>query len=189
MRIALDCDGPLYEWDKTARYMLREIRGNTGLEEPSHEWFGPNQTWHNVTNADYDWLWTNGVGLGLFRYGHVVTGAILGVRELAKDHELIVVTSRPRIAIRDTLAWLSYVELPFSGIHILSAGESKATIGADCLVDDYAENVESFTKIGRVGILFDRPWNQSIDEASIGAYRAQGWLGKGGVIDVIRGLQ
>lgn len=163
MRIAVDVDGVLYEWDRTARYMLRTYRDTV---------VGESLTWdyieQHVPRSDWGWLWTDGVDLGLFRYGHCVAGSIVGLRNLLADgHSLAVVTHRPSSAVPDTLAWLNYINIQWSEVHILSNGESKAQVDADILIDDKMENVIEWAASGRKALLFDRPWNQQIEATRI----------------------
>jgi uncharacterized HAD superfamily protein len=163
MRVAVDVDGVQYEWDKTARYMLRTHRGNTHLTSESTHW---NYIQDTVSEEDWDWLWTVGVDKGLFRYGHLVRGAIEGLRALVRDgQELMVITARPKEAVRDTLAWLTLMDIPWNGIHILSNGEPKTKIEADVLIDDKPENVMAWAQMmGRTGFLFSRAWNIAIPD-------------------------
>lgn len=165
MRIALDCDEVLYSWERTARYLLRKVYPGSvdhyDLNEPFHEWDIENQ----IGQLAYDWLFNEGVQLGLFRHGHVITGAMLGVRALkAAGHELIVVTHRPENGVRDTLAWIDFhfgaeEEYPFSGLSILSNGEPKTEVPFDVLVDDSPRNIAAASSAGRVGLLFGASWN------------------------------
>lgn len=175
MKIAIDCDGVLYEWEKTARYMLREIRGCGGLFHASDNW---DTIMNSVPEEDWRWLWTEGVRLGLFRHGHLVQGSIIGVRALRDaGHELYLVTHRPKSAVRDTTAWLelhfgSEDPYPWSGLHILSNQESKTMVDADLLIDDKPENISEWQASGREGILFSRPWNRDYRRAT---WIANGW--------------
>lgn len=171
LKIAVDADGVLYEWSKTARYMLRSYRdydvaGPMGKESTSWDYIPK-----NVAPQDWDWLWTEGVELGLFRYGHLVTGAIEGVNQLSRVGEVVLVTHRPKQAVKDTLDWLSYINLPFSGIHILTNQEPKSMVDADILIDDKPDNIFEWVMHARYAILFDREWNQ---QAQVGM-RAKGW--------------
>lgn len=192
MKIAVDCDGPLYEWDKTARYMLRTMRGCTGLSTPSREWLLPNQDWHSVTDEDWEWLWTEGVRLGLFRHGHLTTGAMVGIRDLRDaGHELVLVTHRPKEALRDTNAWLELhfgneYPYPWAGQHILSNLENKAQVDADVLIDDKPENIIDWQNAGREAILFDREWNRNFAEAT---WIATGWQPVTYIVDLIASHQ
>lgn len=160
MKIAVDCDGVVYEWHRSVRYMLRAYRGVT--MPPIAEWNEWDAPYKMMSPADRDWLWKEGVELGLFRYGHIATGAIVGLRGLlSAGHSLSVVTHRPTQAVPDTLAWLSYLNIPWSEIHILSNEEPKATIDADLLIDDKLENCNEWVASGRIALLYDRPWNQN----------------------------
>lgn len=182
-RVAIDVDGPQYEWDKTARYMLRVIRGCLGLDEPSREWLLPDQDWHSVTKADWQWLWTDGVKQGLFRYGHVTRGAIIGVRALvAKGFKLEVVTHRPSSAIKDTLAWLDLVwgdedPYPWESIKLLTNEEPKTISQAHVLIDDKPANCKEWAASGRMALLFSRPWNMAYDNDDPNIFRVLSWEG------------
>ncbi len=162
MDCAIDVDGVQYEWSKTARYMMRTYRGYSregpmGKESTSWDYIQD-----NVTKADWDWLWTEGVRQGLFRYGHLVQGAVVGLQALVTaGHNIIAVTHRPSQAVKDTMAWFTLLDLPWSGIHILTNQEPKSAVAADVLVDDKPENIEDWElTTGNRGILFGRPWNR-----------------------------
>jgi 5'(3')-deoxyribonucleotidase len=160
--VALDLDGVLYEWHRTVRYMMREYQG---VMMPDDAW----DTWdaHKLyyTPEQERWLWSEGVGLGLFRYGHVVKGAIIGMRALQlSGYRLYVVTHRPRNAVPDTIAWLNLLQKPgvvtFDGVAILSDGQPKSTIEADILVDDKPENIQEWHGHGKRAIIYDQQWNR-----------------------------
>jgi uncharacterized HAD superfamily protein len=164
LRIGLDIDGVMYHWEKTARYMLREIlpnspyKGDPALERPSTGW---NYIEHNVAPEHWKWLWSEGVKLGLFRYGHMFKGTIEAVRHLAELGDIIVITHRPAAAVPDTLAWLAYQQLPLAGVHILTHQEPKSTVEAcDFFLDDKPENCIDMNDTGAEVWLMDRPWNQ-----------------------------
>lgn len=170
MRIAVDLDGVCYEWERTVRYMLREYRGTQTV--------GPSQHWDDiqqqVSYGDWQWLWSEGVRLGLFRYGHMWKGARRGLQALHdRGHDLVVVTHRPESAVVDTAEWVAYHfrDIPLRGLNILSSGQPKTSVGWDLLVDDKPSNVREAHRAGREAILFDQPWNQE----TVAGYRARGW--------------
>lgn len=169
MRIGLDIDGVMYKWDKTARYMLREVLPNSpykygkygdwNLDQESTSW---NSIQNRVLKEHWDWLWTEGVRLGLFRYGHLYPGTIQAVRELATLGEVVAITHRPKQAVNDTLDWLSFQRLPLSGVHLLSNGESKSGVECDVYLDDKTENVvDLFENTDAMVALMRRPWNEN----------------------------
>jgi 5'(3')-deoxyribonucleotidase len=177
MKIAVDLDGVLYHWSKTARYMLRTMKG--------YEEGGPlsteSQTWDYIKDhikpEDWKWIWTGAVKLGLFRYGHVMQGGVEGIRALHdKGHRLVVVTHRPQQAVGDTIDWLAYVNLPFAGVHILTNQEPKWTVQADLLIDDKPQNLNEWVEnTNGWAIKFVQPWNQDIPTGDARIVPVYGW--------------
>jgi 5'(3')-deoxyribonucleotidase len=162
LRFGVDVDGVLYQWDKTARYMLRTMKGYSAdgpLGQPSTHW---NSIQEHVSKEDWAWLWNSGVRLGLFRYGHLYTGAIEGVRALSGMGDVVVITHRPRSAVQDTLDWLSYLKLPFTETHLLTSGQPKSQVPhCDFYVDDKPDNISDFmVNTKGIACLMRRPWNQ-----------------------------
>ena len=167
--IAVDMDEVLYSWERTARYLLRNVYPGDDvlwdLNEPFREWSVPAQ----IGDEPYRWLFDEGVEAGLFRHGHVITGAMLGVRALkAAGYKLIVVTHRPENGVQDTLAWIDFHfgaerfgPYPWSGLHILSGGEPKTSVKWDLLIDDSPANAKVARREGRKSILFGAAWNGS----------------------------
>lgn len=179
MRIGIDLDGVLYEYDKTARFMLRHYKGHSEsgpMGAPSTSW---NYIQEHIPAEDWKWLWSEGIALGLFRYGHVVTGSQSAIRDIrSAGNTVIVITHRPSEAVPDTIAWLDLFQKPeagvvLDGIHILSSGEPKSSVQADLLIDDKPSNLDDWIGHGRRGILFDRDHNQGAKPA--GSERAYGW--------------
>lgn len=166
MRIGLDVDGVIYEWDKTARYMMREVcplvtnPDDPRLRRDAQHW---NEIEEIVGKEAFDWLWTEGVRLGLFRYGHLHAGAIQAIRKLATIGDVVLITSRPKQAVNDTMAFLGYLNLPIAAIHILSNSEPKSTVKPECdiFLDDKPENVVDLqNNTDTHAYLMRRPWNE-----------------------------
>ncbi len=172
MKIGVDCDGVLYHWERTARYMLRrKLRregrpSNEALNVPSVRW---NYIKDIVEAEDWKWLWNEGVRDGLFRYGHVIGGSLEGMQALEELGEIVIVTSRPAHAVKDTIAWLGLMcdKVDLRGVHILSSGEPKSSLinaeGLDVLIDDGPHNVEDTAQnTSAVAIVYDQPWNRGL---------------------------
>jgi uncharacterized HAD superfamily protein len=114
-------------------------------------------------------------------------GAIDGLRELTKKHELIAITSRPLFFKEKTLKW---IEKYFSGIfekiiftnQYSSDGEyAKVNMsnvcqaeGIEVMLEDYIKYVNDCSRVCKRVLLFDQPWNQ-IDELPANAFRVAGW--------------
>jgi uncharacterized HAD superfamily protein len=182
MRIGVDVDGVLYHWERTARYMLRRKLGDEGRRIPE-DLYHPSDSWnaiqHSIEDEDWRWLWKEGVEQGLFRYGHVVGGSLEGLNELEERGEIVIVTSRPKHAVKDTIAWLSLMtdKINVRGIHILGTRENKSAAPIDVLIDDALHNVRDMAEAGKPSVLFDQPWNQEHieDEFPSLVVRGIGW--------------
>jgi len=161
MRFGIDVDGVLYHFQKTACYMLNSMKGyNLNYEDWTY-WNWPKDV---VSKKDWNWLWDEGVKLGLFRYGHLYKGAIEGLRALSKLGDIVIITHRPRSASKDTLDWLAYLNLPISEVHLMTEGQPKSQVKCDLYVDDKPENIEDFiSNTAGEPLLWRRPWNSTFE--------------------------
>lgn len=173
--IGVDVDGPLYQWVKTAAYMLRTYR----LCPIPHgvdwctEWDSINQY---TTSDDRKWLWSEGVDKGLFRYGFTSRGARRGLEQLHElGHTLVVATMRPENAREDTEAWLAlfFNKIPFE--LVITQGHNKNSVEASILIDDNPDTVRAWAGTYRKAILFDAPWNRADVHTGLMIQRAHGW--------------
>ena len=195
MKIGVDLDGVCYDFTGTFVYIARTYRG-IRLPDASNwnEWDWPN-LW--MTKEELDWMWTEGVRHhGMFRYGHCIKGCVTAINQLkSAGHEIIIVTHRGIDAVHDTLDWLSFMNLPISGLHILTSQEPKTSVAADVLIDDKCENLVEWAHSGRTAIRFQQPWNASMNDQYPGIVLARGWkevvmvveklaAEKAGVVDV-----
>lgn len=177
IRWGIDIDGVMYEWDRTAGYMLRNVLPNSPYSKdgpigrPSTNW---GYLKDNIAPEHWSWLWKEGVQLGLFRHGHLFPGTIEAIRKLSECGDVIAITSRPKQAVHDTMAWLAYQNLPISGLHILTNEEPKSSVLPHCDVylDDKPENCQDLLEntAGNV-FLMTRPWNTW----SMFSPRVSGW--------------
>ena len=177
MIIACDLDGVCFDYDGAARYMLRHYRGQKHLIYPSTDW---DYIERMVSPEDWQWLQNEAPKLGLYRYGHVIRGAIVGIHAIQeRGHEIHFVTHRPKLAVQDTLDWLSYVRLRPAGVRILTDQEPKRDMGADLYIDDKRETIaDIMVNTGRKAICFDQPWNQGGlpgDQDKTRFFRAHDW--------------
>lgn len=178
MRIGIDLDGVVYQWTKTARYMLREILPNSPytkdgpLGQECTEW---DYIKHNVSPEHHKWLWNQGIELGLFRHGHLFPGSIKALRTLDRLGDLVAVTQRPERAVSDTYAWINFHQLPFREVHILHGGSKAAVRPCDAFIDDKPANCEELREAWPTALICmpDRPWNR--DATPPGTVRVHTW--------------
>jgi len=175
MRIGLDLDGVVYNFDKTAQYMIAK---HLGLEKREDLPWDHGQYWRGADKASWNWLWRPENTDALFRHGHLYTGSIEGVRALAELGDVVVVTKRPRHALRVTIDFLRYhfdEPFPFADIRLLH-DEPKSSVPCDVYIDDnipIAKDILTRTRAGM--ILVNRPWNFPEEGAYGRARRANSW--------------
>lgn len=177
-RAGIDLDGVLYQWEPTARRVLEEHWGVRITESETWDWIreklverlGPSlgaQAGH--------WLFRGeGVIAGLWRNGEPYPGAVDAARKLALSHDVVIVTARPRYALRDTMSWLLFHGIYPTELIILPPGEGqrpKSSVLCDWYVDDSPANVEELDAAGRRAFLFDQPWNRACPAGE----RVSGW--------------
>jgi hypothetical protein len=182
--IGLDLDGVCYHFDRTARYMLRRRIKERGDLVPERlnmvaeywDWYRP-----VIREDDWEWLWDGAIKEGLYRYGHIVGGAIEGVQALNKLGDVVVITSRPKAAVHDTLVWLTtmFDKAPLAGLHILSQHQLKSSVRPlpNVFIDDADHNIQDIVKNTpkTVGVvIFDQPWNRGALHGTR-IRRAYGW--------------
>jgi uncharacterized HAD superfamily protein len=192
MRIGVDIDGVMYKWGKTVRYMMREVLKEEAPDiyalKP-HTADGPMggsdskiTDWdyfqNNVTKEQWRWLWSEGIRLGLFRYGHLYSGTIQAIRKLSKIGDVYIITHRPPQAVNDTLDWLAFQRLPIKGVSLLTNQEPKSSVKPECdvYIDDKPENVYDLANNtdARLVVLMSRPWNIRVEVADP-ILRVTGW--------------
>jgi len=174
-RIAVDIDGVLYNYSKTACFLLNEYKGYNLNWEETDDW---NWLQGQVSNNDWQWLWSAGVKLGLFRHGSLISGAIKGIRELATLGRIIIATSRQPSAVQDTIDWLSFQKLPIEELHILGRNdERKASIVPrfDLAIDDSPKEIQAYVDARIPVLAFRARYNDVVSEQLPLEYQAFGW--------------
>jgi uncharacterized HAD superfamily protein len=184
MRIALDIDGVMYKWSDTVRFLVDWYFG-IKLGESTHFDYIKDTLVAMDRKDVWDWLWKEGIDLGLYRHGHLYKGAREAIIALDEEgHELSVITMRPKSALQDTIDWLSFHKFPISGIHVLSdtgkgafkSRKSDIQPQADIYIDDSPQIAEDLMfNTNAFFVLMDRPWNQDINVGGGRSVRAYSW--------------
>lgn len=158
LRLGQDLDGVLYRWSDTARYLLKEYRNEEPGESLDYDWIK-----NHISPESWQWLWNEGVREhGLFRYGSLYKGAREFLNRIQEYCNIVVITSRPPDAVRDTLDWLTFQKIPTTEIHVVNPGQKKTGILPHCDVyfDDAQANADDvLVNTNSVFIMPERPWN------------------------------
>lgn len=165
VRFGLDIDGVLYRWSDTARYLLKTYCDVDPGESETWNWIKD-----HISREAWTWLWSQAiVEHGLFRYGSIYTGSREFLQRVEPYCDNVIITSRPALAVRDTMDWLSYQKVPTAEVHIISTlAKSQVLPRCDLYIDDAEHNVVDLLKNTDADVILpDRPWNQSIGNGVI----------------------
>lgn len=163
MRIGLDLDGVVANWDATARMWLNQHKG---YRFPVAE---PSPSWHYIESKvkpdDWRWLWTDAIKRGMFAELFTFPGAQSFVRALTQLGDVVVLTARPPDTFEDTLSWWKENKFPrVTSWNFFSTGAEKVNVVVDYFIEDNLEYAVNYYKCGprnnAAVILLDRPYNQ-----------------------------
>jgi 5'(3')-deoxyribonucleotidase len=171
LKLFVDLDGVLYNWDQAANEILTELTGKP-LTYPSYSWdsleqeAGP-EAWHQMWN---DWSLME----RMFGAGQPILGAVAAMRKLIERYHITIITSRPRRSRRATIKWLSDNDIPFDSLVIIGPGIPKPIahpIRPDIFIDDKPKNIEEAQKLWGLSnfevILFGTAYNHGAHPSRI----------------------
>ncbi len=161
MRLGIDLDGVVADFNVGWMTRYNEERGTSLVAEHVDHW----DAMVSLTDFESDsefWEWAkNGDGPGLFRNLPVFPDALPALGRLSVDHDIVIITTKPKWAIHDTYAWLSDHRIPTHEVHIT---EEKWKVDCDVYLDDGPHNLELLVRErpDRTAVRFVRPWNAPV---------------------------
>ena len=170
MRLAIDLDGVVADFNTgwTTLYN-RDFGTNLTADQVDH-WGAMLPLTHFSTMAEF-WRWARqGDGPGLFRDLPLLPGAHESLVALARHHDIVIVTAKPRWANLETFAWIAENEIPTNEVHII---EQKWRVDCDVYLDDGPAFLEALVRNrpDRTVCRFVQPWNEPV----LGARDIHGW--------------
>jgi 5'(3')-deoxyribonucleotidase len=172
--LGVDLDGVVADHTRRFREILAEIRGVAPETYPLDrswdfgEWDlepGEYAELHRTAVMEYDMLRTMEVIPGAADALWRLSDAGVWIRVIT--HRLYVNWGHDK-AIGDTAAWLDLQRIPYRDICFLGA---KPEVEADAYIDDAPHNIEQLRDHGNTVIIFDQPYNRSLD-----GLRAHDWV-------------
>ncbi len=158
MTLGIDLDGVCAKWYRGAALALNK-RFELDIDE-----YGEPTHWdfleESVHKKHWAWLWTAGVERGLFRHLKLENGAYEYLEKLTKEHDVHIITNRPVLAGKDTIAWLAeYLPFNFRSVTIT---KKKWEVKCDVYLDDKPENVIALreNRFTSYHVLFRRRYNE-----------------------------
>ena len=172
--LGVDLDGVVADHTRRFREIFAQLRGVDPETLPLerswdfHEWGLDNEQYghyHRIAVMEHD----------MFRTMELVPGAADALWRLSDagiwiriiTHRLYVNWGHEK-AIGDTAAWLDQQRIPYRDICFLGA---KPQVEANVYIDDAPHNIEQLRALDKTVIVFDQPYNRSIEEGP----RARTW--------------
>ncbi|WP_179377833.1 hypothetical protein [Rhodococcus sp. ACS1] len=165
MKIGLDLDGCLYNFEDSLREFLRSEDYPEGLMTEPQRW-----SFHDDWGLSYEEFrdaCNEGVDEGyVFSCGEPYEGVQEGVRRIKEmGHSIHIITARaygsPGMAQLNTARWLAAYGIEYD---TLTFSHDKTVVQTDVMLEDNIGNYEALEAAGTIAVLMDRPWNRGTPE-------------------------
>lgn len=160
LRLGIDLDGVVVDFTGGWMRAYNAAFGADLRREQAVTWAAPATLTHFGTMRRF-WRWaaTAGEGASLFRDLDPYPGALPALRRLARHHQVVIVTTKPRFAVADTFAWLDLHAVPAEEVHVV---DDKTSVRCDVYLEDADHNLDDLHAAHPAALVcrFVRPWNR-----------------------------
>lgn len=178
LRIAIDLDGCLYDFNEVMREWLAS-RGwhPDGMPEPGTYYL--HHAW-DISQDEFNHEMRLATAAGMiFRDGSPMRDGVEGARTLGLSGHQLVVNSARRLegletrAEAATVQWLRRNGVHPDAVHLADPANPADKLAADwdLLIDDHPGNVRAALAAGRSAVLLDRGWNRDQTDLPRAPYR------------------
>ena len=163
MRLGIDLDGVVADFNVGWMERYNREFGTDLHHSQVVSWDGLHKLTHFPTMDDF-WAWAQLGATSFFRDLPAIEGAVESLHELAREHRIVIISSKFDWAIPDTLAWLAEHRVLAREIHFVW---DKTTVPCDVYLEDAPANVEALVLAHPRSLVcrMIRPWNRPVEGA------------------------
>lgn len=162
-RLGIDLDGVVADFNSGWMERYNREYGSGLKASDVVSWDGLHTLTHFGSMEDF-WGWAQLGAASVFRDLPVFDGAIEAMNELARDHRIVIISSKFDWSIPDTLAWMGQHRVPAREIHFVW---DKTTVPCDVYLEDAPANVQALVTAHPNSLVcrMVRPWNGPVEGA------------------------
>lgn len=161
MRLGIDLDGVVADFNTGWITRYNEDFDTEIPVDAVTTWEGLHSLTHFPDMRAF-WRWASDHGEGsLFRHLETYDDALPALERLAREHQVVILTTKPGWAVHDTLAWIAEHRLPTREVHII---DEKWRVPCDVYLDDSPHQVVAIHRERPEAVVcrFVRPWNEPV---------------------------
>ncbi len=161
LRLGIDLDGVVADFNSGWMQRYNSEFGARLTPDMVTTWDAMLPLTHFTSMSEF-WRWAkNEAGPGLFRHLPLFPDAKPALERLSRNHDIVIITTKPRWANAETFCWIGENEIPTREVHIIG---QKWRVDCDVYLDDGPHNLESLIekRPDRTTCRFIRPWNDPI---------------------------
>jgi 5'(3')-deoxyribonucleotidase len=163
LRLGIDLDGVVADFNVGWMERYNRQFGARLHHSQVVMWDGLHELTHFPTMEEF-WAWAQLGPPTIFRELPAIEGAIEALTDLARDHRIVIISSKFDWAIPDTLEWLAEHRLPAREIHFVW---DKTRVPCDVYLEDAPRNLEALVAAHPDALVcrMVRPWNRPLEGA------------------------
>lgn len=167
MRLGIDLDGVVANFTQGWMDFYNRDFGTDLRFEDSQNW-GDLVDLTHFNDIDEFWRWSSDLdGHSIFWHLDPFPGAVEAMRSLVDHgHQIVIITTKPDFAYRDTHVWVERHRIPAAELHIFE-GNDKWVVECDVYLDDGPHVLPGLLKHrpDKTICRYVRPWNWPLDGA------------------------
>jgi 5'(3')-deoxyribonucleotidase len=161
MRLGIDLDGVVADFNGGWTRIYNKDFGARVSPEAVKTWDGLHELTHFPDMMAF-WQWAEGGDrASIFRHLETYVDAVPSLELLSRDHEIVIITTKPSWAVHDTFAWIAEHHIPTREVHVT---RRKWRVACDVYLDDAPHQLRLLRQRRMAATIcrFIRPWNDPV---------------------------